>query len=68
MNKKPGTPSFLVVIFLVVIVAAIGWVSERDYKHQREIADLRLQLEEAEQNCPPPIELSMPFEIGNTKL
>lgn len=71
-NNEPGLASYLVVAALVAIVGLFGWISERDYEYQQEIAGLRHALNQTytaiDAECAPTIELSMPVELGSIQL
>lgn len=67
-KNKPGPISYFVVIALVAIAGLFGWISERDYEYQKEIAELHQALKVAESECAPPFELSMPVELGKVQI
>ena len=62
-NNKPGPASYFVVFAIVTILGLFGWVSERDYKHQQEVAQLRqaLLVAASESECAT-VEFDLPFD------
>lgn len=59
MNKSF---SYFVVFSLVAIIGLFGWISERDYEYQKEIAELHQALAAADSECGSSFELSMPVD------
>ena len=59
MNKSF---SYFVVFSLVAIIGLFGWISERDYEYQKEIAELHQALAAVDSECGSSFELSMPVD------
>lgn len=68
MKQENDIVGLFVVLALVLILGLFGWISERDYEYQREIAELHQVLLAAESECGPTIELSMPVDLGSIRL
>lgn len=62
MKQENDIVGLFVVLALVLILGLFGWISERDYEYQKEIAELHQALAAVDSECGSSFELSMPVD------
>lgn len=61
--------ALVVVISLVLVVALLSLMGERDYQHAQEVAELRAEIARLSvEYDEPTIELSMPIDLNRVKI